>query len=102
LITLGDGGMLWFGMRTLTPKVLSEIDAAVAAARRTGSLIRIYAEAENIRRSNLADNIALEDIVEELMIQCACGQGFELDPYEALESLIGDKQIWRRWSATVH
>jgi hypothetical protein len=89
-------------MRALTPKVLSEIDAAVAAAKRTGSLIRIYAEAEKIRRSNLADNIALEDIVEELMIQCACGPGFELDPYEAWDSRIGDKQISRRWSATVH
>src|SRR5215208_2387744 len=63
--------MLQVAMRALTPKVLSEIDAAVAAAKRTGSLIRIYAEAEKIRRSNLADNIALEDIVEELMIHCA-------------------------------
>jgi hypothetical protein len=94
--------MLWLRMRALTPKVLSEIDAAVAAARRTGSLLRIYAEAENIRRSNLADNIALEDIVEEFVIQCACGQGFELDPYEALDSLIGDKHISGRRSATVH
>ena len=94
--------MLRLAMRALTPKVLSEIDAAVAEARRTGSLIRIYAEAENIRRSNLADNIALEDIVEELMIQCACGPGFELDPYEAHDSLLGDKEPSRRWSATVH
>jgi hypothetical protein len=94
--------MLWLTMRALAPKVLSEIDAAVAAARRMGSLIRIYAEAENIRRSNLADNIAFEDIVEELMIQCACGPGFELDPYEALDSLMGDKQISHWWPATVH
>ena len=50
---------------------------------RRGALVQVYAEAERINRANFRDNLALEDIAEEIMIQAAQGPGFEADPLEA-------------------
>lgn len=76
-------------MKALTPKMHAEITAVVSAARKTKSLVRVYAEAERIRQANLEENIALEDIVNELMELSAHGPGFESDPSDARSALMG-------------
>lgn len=80
-------------MRTLSPKIHSEISALVEAASQTGMLVRIYAEAEKIRRANIAENIALEDIANELIRRSADGPGYEADPSEAQDAFLGNGAI---------
>jgi len=87
-------------MRPLTQKILAEIDAVVDLAKRSRTIVQIYAEAENIRRANFTANIALEDIVDALLLRSVDGPGFELNPYEARDSLIGDADEVP--AATVH
>jgi len=58
-------------MVTLSAKIRAAITAAVAAAAKQGELVQVYVEAEKIRRANIADNVALEDIVEALILQSA-------------------------------
>lgn len=77
-------------MVRFSSKMTSEIGAVIDVAARAGELVRIYFEAEKIRQANLADNIALEDIVEEIITRCANGPGYEADPIEAAEALLGD------------
>jgi hypothetical protein len=61
--------IMHFGMRPLTQKILAEIDAVVDLAKRSRTIVQIYAEAENIRRANFTANIALEDIVDALLLR---------------------------------
>lgn len=84
-------------MVTLSSKVHAEIRAVVSAATEARNLVRAYAEAETIRQANIADNIALEDIVQEIINRCAEGPGYEADPMEAHAALMGD-----RTSITIH
>lgn len=51
--------------------------------------MRVYAGADQIRQSNIADNIALEDIVEAIIARSADGPGYEADPKDALGALLG-------------
>ena len=61
----------------LTPKMLTEIHTVIALATRSGALVRVYAEAEKIRLANIFDNVALEDILDELVVKSAMAWGFE-------------------------
>jgi hypothetical protein len=77
-------------MATLPAKISTAITAAVAAAARQGELVQVYIEAEKIRRANIADNVALEDIVEALIVQSANGPGYHSDPGDALAAMLGE------------
>jgi hypothetical protein len=77
-------------LRNLSPKMHAEIRALVEAAKRTGTVIQIYAEADHIRRANIVENIALEDVVEALIAGAAKGPGYVADPEEASEALLGN------------
>jgi hypothetical protein len=77
-------------MIVLSRKIRMAISAVVAAAAKQGQLVQIYAEAEKIRQANLADNVALEEIVEALINKAAGGVGYHLDPSEARAALLGE------------
>ena len=77
-------------MIVLSRKMRTAISAVVAAAAEQRQLVQVYAEAEKIRRANLADNVALEEIVEALMIKAAGGPGYSFDPSEARAALLGE------------
>jgi hypothetical protein len=77
-------------MVTLSAKIRAAITAAVAAAAKQGEFVQVYVEAEKIRRANIADNVALEDIVEALIVQSANGPGYHSDPGDALAAMLGE------------
>ncbi|MGH6874284.1 MAG: hypothetical protein ACREDW_04665 [Aestuariivirgaceae bacterium] len=77
-------------MAALSPKICLAIGAVVKAAASARVLVQVYAEAEKIRQANLADNIALEDIVEELIRQSSPGPGWAADPLEAAAAILGE------------
>jgi hypothetical protein len=77
-------------MVSLSAKIRAAITAAVAAAAKQGELVQVYVEAEKIRRANIADNVALEDIVEPLILQSANGPGYHSDPGDALAAMLGE------------
>jgi hypothetical protein len=77
-------------MNVLSRKIRMAISAVVAAAARQRQLVQVYAEAEKIRQANLADNVALEEIVEALIKKAAGGIGYHCDPYEARAALLGE------------
>jgi hypothetical protein len=52
-------------------------------------VLHVYAEAERIRRNNLSDNVALEDIVDALMSATSNGMAYCFDPEEAADALLG-------------
>jgi hypothetical protein len=76
-------------MRNLSAKMHTEIMAVVKAATKAGTSVKVYAEAETIRLANVSDNVALEDIVEEMITRCKDGPGYEENPWEALGALLG-------------
>ena len=76
-------------LRELSPKVQADVAAAVSAAAEAGKILNVYAEADLIRRANLAENIALEDIVDALIAGSADGPGCLIDPGEAMDALMG-------------
>jgi hypothetical protein len=82
-------------LRLLSSKVHAEIAAVVEEAKKARALIHVYAEAEKIRKANLTENIALEDIAEELIKRAGDGPGYEADPLEALQSLLGSEVSYR-------
>ena len=77
-------------MRKLSEKMQAEILAVVQASTRAGTSVSVYAESETIRQANLSDNIALEDIVDEMIARAKNGPGYEENPYDALEALLGN------------
>jgi hypothetical protein len=79
-------------IRILSPKVQAEISALIEAATKAGSLVRVYGEAEKIRQANITDNLALEDIVEEIIARSAAGPGYEADPADAVSALLGSDE----------
>jgi len=74
----------------LTPKIEAEIASAVEEAKEAGVLVAVYAVAEAIRLANISDNIALEDIVQAVIASAADGPGYEVDPDEARDALLGE------------
>ena len=77
-------------MIVLSRKIRTAISAVVAAAAKQGQLVQVYAEAEKIRLANIADNVALEEIVEALINKSAGGPGYHSDPSEARAALLGE------------
>ena len=77
-------------MIVLSRKMRTAISAVVATAAEHGQLVQVYAEAEKIRRANIEDNVALEEIVEALINKSAAGPGYHSDPYEARAALLGE------------
>ena len=77
-------------MITLSPKICAEISAVVETAATSGKLVRLYYEAEKIRQLNIGDNVALEDIIEAIIVQAKGGPGYESDPGEALAAMMGE------------
>ena len=77
-------------VRPFSQKVQAEIDATVKSAAEAGRLVRVYFEAERIRRANIQENLALEDVLEEIMRRAADGPGYEADAREAHSSLMGE------------
>lgn len=73
----------------LTPKIKAEIALAIDKAKEAGVLVHVYAVAESIRLANVSDNIALEDIVEAVITSASNGPGYEVDPDEARDALLG-------------
>jgi hypothetical protein len=80
-------------MVKLSSKIRSEISAVVAAAAKSSELIRLYFEAEKIRRANIADNVALEDIVDAIIKQSNGGPGYEADPRDAHAAMLGEPTL---------
>jgi hypothetical protein len=77
-------------MNVLSRKMRMAISAVVAAAAEQRQLVQVYAEAEKIRQANLADNVALEEIVEALIKKSSGGLGYHSDPSEARAALLGE------------
>jgi hypothetical protein len=77
-------------MIVLPRKMRIAISAIVAAAAKQGQLVQVYAEAEKIRRAHIAENVALEEIVEALIHKSAGGPGYHSDPSEARAALLGE------------
>ena len=77
-------------MKVLSRNIRTAISAVVATAAKQRQLVQVYAEAEKIRQANIADNVALEDIVEALINRSAAGPGYESDPGEATAALLGE------------
>ena len=77
-------------MKVLSRKIRMAISAVVAAAAKQRQLVQVYAEAEKIRQANIADNVALEEIVEALIKKAAGGIGYHSDPSEARAALLGE------------
>jgi hypothetical protein len=77
-------------MNVLSRKMRMAISAVVTAAAKQRQLVQVYAEAEKIRLANLADNVALEEIVEALIQKSAGGIGYHSDPDEARAALLGE------------
>jgi hypothetical protein len=80
-------------MVTLSAEIHAEISAVVVAAAKKGVLVRAYFEAEKIRQAHVADNIALEDIVEAIIVQSTNGPGYESDPSDALAAMLGESTL---------
>ena len=77
-------------MNVLSRRIRMAISAVVAAAAKQRQLVQVYAEAEKIRQANIADNVALEEIVEALIKKAAGGIGYHSDPSEARAALLGE------------
>jgi hypothetical protein len=89
-------------VRILSRKVHDDISAVVEAATKTRNLVQVYAEAEKIRQANLDENIALEDIVQEIMNRSAHGPGYVADPDDAMNALLGESWLQRSKGETLH
>jgi hypothetical protein len=76
-------------VKALPSKMCAEIGITLTAALRSNSVVRVYAEAERIRQANPEANVALEDIVDTLIGLSVHGLGFEADPDDAREALLG-------------
>jgi hypothetical protein len=77
-------------MKVLSRNIRTAISAVVATAAKQRQVVQVYAEAEKIRQANLADNVALEEIVEALVKKAAGGVGYHSDPDEARAALLGE------------
>jgi hypothetical protein len=80
-------------MVLLSSKIRAEIAAVVAAAAKSGELVRAYFEAEKIRQANIVDNMALEDIVEAIIELSVGGPGYESDPGDARGAMLGSPTL---------
>ena len=78
--------------KKLPVRILFEIGMLRCRSIDTGKLVSVYGEAERIRRRNPEENVALEDIVEEIMAQCRDAPGFEPNLFEARGALMSSLQ----------
>jgi hypothetical protein len=76
-------------LSSVSTKVQNEVRAVVDLAATSGRKVHVYAEAEQIRQANLADNIALEDIVQAFLNCLSGSPGSILNPEEARNALLG-------------
>jgi hypothetical protein len=68
--------------------MLQDIDLVLMAY--SGQTLPLYAEAENLRRKWLVQNVALEDVIEQMMRRASVySVSFEIDPAQAAEALRG-------------
>jgi hypothetical protein len=68
--------------------MVQDIDVALTAY--AGRTMPLYAEAENIRRRWLSDNIALEDVIDQIIRRASVyNVSFEIDPSQAADALRG-------------
>jgi hypothetical protein len=74
----------------LSPKICTAISEVVKTAAKAQVLVQVYAEAEKICRTNLEENIALEDIVEEMIRRSSFWPGYEADPNQARAAILGE------------
>ena len=81
-------------LKLLPAKLLLEIGALRNIAIWSSTLVNVYCEADRLRRCYPDDNIALEDIVEEILEHCHDGPGFELDVYEAQSAIMGSTRTF--------
>ncbi len=79
-----------------SPEMLRRIDAILVEARATKQAVAVYAEAEKIRTLAPEINIALEDIVEQLIVAGRRhGVAFEIDLAQARDAVMGSAAIGR-------
>lgn len=81
-------------MKHLPARILFEIGLLRSRVIQAGQLVSVYGEAERIRHGGPNENVALEDIVEEIMAQCSDAPGFEIDVNEAWTSLMGSTRTY--------
>lgn len=68
--------------------MLQDIESVLSAY--AGRTLPVYAEAESIRQRWLSENVALEDIVDQILRSASSHRlGFEIDPSQAVEALRG-------------
>ena len=53
---------------SLSPEMLKSIEGHIQEARRTGAILDVYRIAEIIRVKHIDDNVALEDIIEKIVL----------------------------------
>lgn len=58
-------------MPTFSPKMLDDLNEAVRTAEKKSEVLHLRLVAEKIRARNETDNVALEDVVAELMRRAA-------------------------------
>ncbi len=75
--------------RTKLPlHMLQDIEDLLTAY--AGRTLPVYAEAESIRQRWLSENVALEDIVEQLLSRASFhSASYEIDPSQATDALRG-------------
>ena len=75
----------------LPPELVQAMDSILV--RHKFKLLAVYAEAENLRRQWLGHNIALEDIVNELVKRSEIYQvAIAFEPEEAAAALLGTNE----------
>ncbi|HEY7748399.1 MAG TPA: hypothetical protein VH933_06965 [Aestuariivirgaceae bacterium] len=77
-------------LKVLPPKIVAEICALVESAKKAQVLVQVYVEAEKIRQANIAANVALEDIADEIIVQSASGPGYEANLEDARSAVLGE------------
>jgi hypothetical protein len=73
---------------TVPLRMLQDIETVLLVY--SGRTVPIYAEAEKIRLAWLSENVALEDIVDEMLRKArSYSVSFEIDPAQAADALRG-------------
>ena len=81
-------------MRLLPARILFEIGLLRSKAIEAGKPVSVYGEAERIRHGGQDENVALEDIVEEILTRCSDAPGLEVDVSEAATSIMNSTRIF--------
>ena len=65
---------------TLSRSMLETIDAVVAHAARKCEILEIYKASTAIQKMHLSDKVALEDIMNEILIRARPNTAFSFQP----------------------